>query len=532
VIDLATGPCADPEPRPQPVTALAFSPDGKYLVTSSPGNPIVVRDPATGKGMSTFSGRDPSAAYVRLTFSADGRLLAGSGSEGVSLWDAGRWALRPAGGAAPEIVWDLGLSADGRRLVTAGGDAVKAWDVATGKLVKSRVVPGAVTAAVFADGERVVTAGRGQPIEVWDVRSDAVVASFPSAARQVSHLRLNHAGTRLAVTGRLADPVAGVRPTVTRFDVWRAENPEFVAPALDRPYHSVRIDRDATAAAGFVGVGEFRVFDPPSGRIIRALAGRSVGTGSTLDGAPSPDWSFAVDPPSGRIATTRRLGDWYSVAVWGPAGDKPEVVVPTRLAAPPRLAFRRGGGLLAVGDGIGTVSLWDPATPAAVVHTLRGHTGEITSLEFSADGRRLASASRDGHARLWDVDTGAELCDLAGLAGAALVASLSPAGDRLATAGDDRVVRVWDVATGAERLAMSGHNEAVLCAAFSRDGLRLATAGVDRTVRLWDLTTGNELLALTGHRDAVHDCRFTADGARLVTASRDGAVRVWAAAAE
>ncbi|WP_254506528.1 protein kinase domain-containing protein [Anatilimnocola floriformis] len=70
------------------------------------------------------------------------------------------------------------------------------------------------------------------------------------------------------------------------------------------------------------------------------------------------------------------------------------------------------------------------------------------------------------------------------------VARLSPAGDRIATASYDSTARLWDAATGKEVLPPLQHGGSVLWAEFSPNGKLLATCASDKTVRLWDVNTG------------------------------------------
>ena len=95
-------------------------------------------------------------------------------------------------------------------------------------------------------------------------------------------------------------------------------------------------------------------------------------------------------------------------------------------------------------------SLWDAATGQELL-TLKGHTNVVTSVAFSPDGKRLASASF-------------------------------------------KTVKVWDAATGKELLTLKGHTEWVKSVAFSADGQRLASASWDGTVKIWDATTDEEML--------------------------------------
>jgi hypothetical protein len=128
--------------------------------------------------------------------------------------------------------------------------------------------------------------------------------------------------------------------------------------------------------------------------------------------------------------------------------------------------------------------------------------------------------------RVWDAVTGQELLTLKGHTSWVSSVSFSPDGQRLASAGDDMTVRLWDAVTGKEVLTLKGHTNAVSGVSFSPDGQRLASAGADMTVRVWVAASGQELLTLKGHTDRVVGLGFSPDGRRLVSAG-DTTVRVW-----
>jgi len=86
---------------------------------------------------------------------------------------------------------------------------------------------------------------------------------------------------------------------------------------------------------------------------------------------------------------------------------------------------------------------WHRLTDSALL-TLKGHTHILTSVAFSPDGKRLASASADGTVQVWDVATGQEMLTLKGHAGTVYSVAFSPDGKRLASASADGTIKVWD----------------------------------------------------------------------------------------
>jgi WD40 repeat protein/serine/threonine protein kinase len=172
--------------------------------------------------------------------------------------------------------------------------------------------------------------------------------------------------------------------------------------------------------------------------------------------------------------------------------------------------------------------LWDAATGRQVA-LLQGHGNEAQGVQFSLDGKRLASCSFDQTVRLWDGRTGAPVAILRGHSGRVMSVAFSPDSSRLVSASQDHTLRLWDATSGALIAVLCGHTADVLTVVYSPDGSTIASGSADHTARLWDARLAERNGILRGHESFVYGVAFFPDGERVASASWDGTVRLWEA---
>jgi WD40 repeat protein len=192
------------------------------------------------------------------------------------------------------------------------------------------------------------------------------------------------------------------------------------------------------------------------------------------------------------------------------------------------VAFSPDGRRLASAGADGTVRVRDLASGVDVYPPLKDHGRLVTCVAFSPDGSLLASAGADKRVVLWDAATGKWRRVLEGHTGRVYHVAFSPDGRRLASASKDKSIRVWDTGSGREEMRpLLGHSEQVTAVAFSPVENRLASAGADHQVRLWDLSSKDLPAKLEGHTAWVYSVSFGPDGRELASCSSDRTLRVW-----
>jgi WD40 repeat protein len=345
-------PLGEPLDDARPSTAMAFSADGRRLVSVGVDGTVETWDLADRVRVGPLFG-EPWGSGGLAALSRDGSLLALTGNDftTVLLWDLSDPAApRRRGGPlvnAVEAVGSLAFSADGSTLAAADVSSTPLlWDVADRDRPQllGRPPPldvgGSASVAFSPDGRTLATGG-SSGAHLWDIND-------PANPRLAQHL-----------------PVAGERAQVA----FVPTDGTLVTTSLFRP-----------------GTHLWDVSDPAAPRQVGSVP---AAAGEAL--AVSADGAFLATGAPAR-------DDNASVSLWtlDARGQPPALGAPLLgyTGGVRTVGFAPGGAILATGGGGGTVILWDVRDRAAAVPhgpPLTGAPGAVDSIAFSPDGRMVPS---------------------------------------------------------------------------------------------------------------------------------------------
>lgn len=367
----------------------------------------------------------------------------------------------------------------------------------------------------------------------------AIALFWGGRARSQSLIARSHALAAQAITNLDADPELSLLLAL------QAGQTAETSQAVDALHRAIQASRAVLTFSGHQGEiwaieyspdgstlatasqdGTALLWEAASGKILHRLSDH---TDEVLN--------LAFSPEGARLATTG-LDD--TLKIWDVNSGRKLQDFPIPASSIGAIAFTPDGAFLLTSRNDGELAFWDAQTGKQMFN-LAAHSAEVTAIAFDVEGRRLATASMDGEVKLWDFAELASLVrqtsvgptilpPLSILTGHTNVVSslaFSPDGIRLASASFDSTARLWELATGKTSLVLSGHTNGLRGLDFSPDGARLVTAGQDGSAILWDAASGQELIRLNGHKGAVNCVTVSPDGKSAATAGRDGLSKIW-----
>ena len=171
------------------MNSVAFSPDGKRIVTGSVQNTVKVWDAETGQEILTLKGHTAPCPQRGVQPRRQAAIVTGSedrDGEGVGRRTRGRKSSPSKDTHAACTAWHSAPTASAIATGSERPDEVKVWDARPGRSSSpSRGTPAVVTSVAFSpDGKRIVTGERGQDGEGVG-RADGPGAPHPQGAHRL-----------------------------------------------------------------------------------------------------------------------------------------------------------------------------------------------------------------------------------------------------------------------------------------------------------------------------------------------------------
>ncbi|MFV2069977.1 MAG: WD40 repeat domain-containing protein, partial [Pirellulales bacterium] len=416
-----------------------------------------------------------AAGVCSVRYSPDGTFLAAGRYDGkIQVWDGRNDRQLALLSGHVDLVRGIDFSPDSKRLASIGyGGVIRIWDLETFREIRHIKLFEDVNGyrVCFAlDGQAVIAIAEKSPAKLWDIDSGELVDAFGDNGRGCWGLAVAPDGQSCVVRDNAYD-----------FRILDLSPRKHVAwmrfPLPNESAYCVRYSPDGNFIAAGTDKKMVRLYEARTGKIITSFTGHGD---LILDVAFHPNGTLLASCDYGGVIRTWHLGNLAAAA------DADEY------------------------------ENW----PAS----FHGHAARAWSVDFSPDGTRLVSASRDGTVLAW---TGRAHPRQALDVSESVAAEFSPSGDELFIARSHAMAR-WERDTNEVQPFGESFRSEALSLAVSPNGPILATGHKDGMVSLWNRKTEQIDRSLHGHDgEGIDQVAFSPDGTLMVVACWDGTGSLW-----
>ena len=535
------------------VNALAFSPDGRLLVSGGTDRQIRLWDLASRQPVAAFQYAD---YIMAVAFSPDGRLIACADEFApVKLLTVPELNERSVLDHSARV---LAFSEGGQDLYTARSGVVRRWDVESGRTTWQSSSNDAFTmvgvnrqVALSSDGVMLASGSFDRGVRVWDARSATPLATFPRKGDAFLFRMAFSPDGKVLGTGhtdgavrlwslsdqRLLHTLAGHLSWITAL-AFSPDGRRLASASYD---HAIVLWDTATGQKldwlkGHEDEINALVFSPDGNRLASGSKDQTIRFWDLTARREADSWKSFPGPsypcvlsPDGGTALVRDLERGF--VLWDTKSLQPLALPPISGLNLMIGAVSSGRRHVALSPRLGGIQLFScdegNLTPAG---ELPVGTNPVSAVVFSPQENVFASGSEDGRVVLWDTKTRTPITQFHHFTNRVEHLSFSADGRTLGVGYGKDIGELFHVIERRRIALFTGHHASVLGIKVSHRGHLAATGSFDHTVKLWGLLGRRgvtELATLKGHLTPAWSVAFSRDDTRLAVGLGGGEIRIW-----
>ena len=384
---------------------LAFSRDGRYIVSSSFDKTAKIWNVSFGKAHTVLKGHTKSVNTA--VFSPDGRtIVTGSDDKTLKLWDARTGRLLSTLSGHTDRIRCVEYTPDGRYILSGSNDkTIRLWDGRTGSAIKVLVTQNRapIKFSISPDSTKVVTghsSGSGSRTNnIFSIPSGTKVSSITKHTNIVI-------ATAISPDGRLAATGGGDNREIYIWEV-----------ATGKIKHKLAGSGGSVWAVGFgKDSGSFAwgtVFNKSSltkrGDVQHSISfkhGREFQLSYNAQEKNKNNYVYGTTSVGSRSIKTLNGHIHKTLQILNNGQVQHKITRDSTNGFTHRsLTMTRDGRIIISGGGSGQITSYNAST-GQQIHQFVGHLGDVWGVACSPDSRFLVSGSADQTVRLWEIDTG------------------------------------------------------------------------------------------------------------------------------